>query len=113
MTEIKARLDAIAKEAAELWESLVLAHMIKPSGEFPDQASHIRAAINQALEVVLTAEPRIEYLRAIVYKRGMLPDGAIVPLELLAIARDYHIAMTSALLEELKGAKNEKASDRS
>ena len=51
MTDIKARLDEIAKEAAVTWESLVLAHMLKPSGEFPDQASHIRAAIDKALEL--------------------------------------------------------------
>ena len=96
MTDIKARLDEIAKEAVVTWESLVLAHMFKPSGEFPDQASHIRAAINQALEVVLTAEPSEGMFMA---ASNAIPDR---PMSYDSMKAAIYRAMSSALLEELK-----------
>ena len=80
MTDIKARLDEIAKEAAELNYSYRNERVI-------------RAAIDKALEVVLTAEPS-EGMR----RRGNEAIGLESP------ARPSHVyrAMSSALLEELK-----------
>ena len=89
MTDIKARLDEIAKEAAELNYSYRNERVI-------------RAAIDKALEVVLTAEPSLDTLRAgrsALRKRHDKNPQLSGPMTSLRMAQK---AMSSALLEELK-----------
>ena len=84
MTEIKARLDEIAKEAAELNYSYRNERVI-------------RTAIDKAIELVLPAEP----------SEGMTSAGFVEYCNETAMSGERHCsliyrAMRSALLEELK-----------
>ena len=90
MTEIKARLDEIAKEAAELNYSYRNERVI-------------RTAIYKAIELVLTAEPSDKVIEAgteafppvwELYEDGKAP--------LTATLKAGFRAMSSALLEEIK-----------
>ena len=83
MTEIKARLDEIAKEAAELNYSYRNERVI-------------RAAIDKAIELVLTAEPSEGMADA---AQALDPEGED---DLLRCWKVLWGAMSSALLEELK-----------
>ena len=85
MTDIKAMLDEIAFEAAQ-----------KIANDTNAPAT-IRAAIDKALEVVLTAEP----------SEGMTSAGFVEYCNETAMSGERHCsliyrAMSSALLEELK-----------
>ena len=92
MTNIKARLDEIAKEAYVNWFA----------GAPMSVEEAIRAAIDKALEVVLTAEPSLDTLRAgrsALRKRHDKNPQLSGPMTSLRMAQK---AMSSALLEELK-----------
>ena len=88
MTDIKARLDEIAKEAAELNYSYRNERVI-------------RTAINQALEMVLTAEPSEEML-ILGQEKIMCCRFNKEVIEDCKHADEGYRAMSSALLEELK-----------
>ena len=100
MTDIKARLDEIAKEAAlMMWRC---GKCIEPQSE---AESVIRAAINKALEVVLTAEPSEGMVNA--GAKGIAEDSRGIDIlkndaTWMRDSRHAYRAMSSALLEELK-----------